>query len=245
MKTLLQVLFFLVTASFANSQSNVRITMVNPLTHEVELTNMGDVSQNVATHYLCNFPDYEQLNGLVVVSGNLNLMAGASVTVIYPPCVGTDGETAYYINNTFASAAGMRDYMEWGSGGHTREALAVSVGFWFAGEFVPLDPGFDYIGTGTDHGADFWANQVSGCTYPMACNYDALATQEDGSCEFSSCAGCTFACALNYDPAATIEDGSCIGVGCVNDCPADFDGNNLVNTGDLLIFVAAFGSPCP
>ena len=48
-----------------------------------------------------------------------------------------------------------------------------------------------------------------GCTDPAACNYDAEAILEDGSCDFS-CYGCTDAEACNYDESATIDDGSCL-----------------------------------
>jgi len=58
---------------------------------------------------------------------------------------------------------------------------------------------------------------VLGCTDPMACNYDALATADDGSCEFAvpgfPCGvipGCTYAAATNFNAAATIDDGSCL-----------------------------------
>ena len=42
-----------------------------------------------------------------------------------------------------------------------------------------------------------------------ACNYNPLATLDDGSCEYLSCAGCTDNTACNFDDSATIEDGSC------------------------------------
>lgn len=47
------------------------------------------------------------------------------------------------------------------------------------------------------------------CTDPIACNYNPLATVDDGSCEYSSCAGCTDAAACNYNANASIDDGSC------------------------------------
>jgi len=49
----------------------------------------------------------------------------------------------------------------------------------------------------------------SGCTDVTACNYDALAGTDDGSCEFTSCAGCTDDTACNYDGTATLDDSSC------------------------------------
>ena len=60
-----------------------------------------------------------------------------------------------------------------------------------------------------------------GCTDTEACNYDASALIEDGSCldfnicggcenEDLFCVGCTEMDACNYDPIATEEDGSCL-----------------------------------
>ena len=49
---------------------------------------------------------------------------------------------------------------------------------------------------------------LSGCTDIMACNYDALATCDDGSCLTTY--GCTDSLAFNYDSLASCDDGSCI-----------------------------------
>ena len=57
---------------------------------------------------------------------------------------------------------------------------------------------------------------VCGCTDAGACNYDETATDDDGSCEFESCAGCTDSTACNYDADALIEDGSCCFDNCVS-----------------------------
>ncbi len=94
---------------------------------------------------------------------------------------------------------------------------------------------------------------VDGCTDEAACNYDAEATADDGSCEFpeagydcdGNCVndadmdgicdeneipGCEDATACNYDAAATDDDGSCTyaeaGYDCDGNClnDADMDG---------------------
>ena len=52
-----------------------------------------------------------------------------------------------------------------------------------------------------------------GCTNATACNYDATAIADDGSCEYCSCGGtcgCTNPNACNYNAQATIDDGSCM-----------------------------------
>ena len=66
---------------------------------------------------------------------------------------------------------------------------------------------------------DDWTNlgshsqeaSVSGCTNPLALNYNAEATLDDGSCQFdpSIVFGCTDSLAINYNAEATNEDASC------------------------------------
>lgn len=53
------------------------------------------------------------------------------------------------------------------------------------------------------------AEGSGGCTYVLACNFDATSTFDDGSCEFTSCSGCTYEWACNYNPTATLDDGTC------------------------------------
>jgi len=54
----------------------------------------------------------------------------------------------------------------------------------------------------------------SGCTDLVACNYNELAVNDDGSCEFTSCAGCVDDTACNFDDTATIDDESCEFLSC-------------------------------
>ena len=51
---------------------------------------------------------------------------------------------------------------------------------------------------------------IEGCTYPAALNYNATANSDNGTCQYAQpIPGCTNASALNYNPAATIDNGSC------------------------------------
>lgn len=85
---------------------------------------------------------------------------------------------------------------------------------------------------------------IEGCTDPAACNYDAGATIDDGSCNYA----CLCPADLNGDGNVSIDDlllllanYGCLGV----ECTADLDNDGSVNSGDLLIFLAAYGVPCP
>ena len=61
----------------------------------------------------------------------------------------------------------------------------------------------------------------TGCTDPLADNYDPTATCDDGSCIYC---GCTDPCAVNYSPTAICDDGSCKYITEPNPCiPKDLD----------------------
>lgn len=55
--------------------------------------------------------------------------------------------------------------------------------------------------------------------------------------------GCTYPAASNYSPEAQVDDGSCV-FNLENTCPADINDDGLVNSNDLLDFLAAFGTVC-
>lgn len=84
---------------------------------------------------------------------------------------------------------------------------------------------------------------VPGCTNSTACNYDATATIDDGSCEYESCV-----CQgdVNGDGAITVADILLIlsDFGCTTGCSADVDGDGSVTVSDVLVVLSLFGSPC-
>lgn len=91
-----------------------------------------------------------------------------------------------------------------------------------------------------------------GCIDPAACNYDAEATDDDGTCVFSTehldcdgncysdtdgdgicdgqeIPGCTDEAAYNYDETATDEDGTCLEAGCFDELACNYDPSADVN----------------
>ena len=77
-----------------------------------------------------------------------------------------------------------------------------------------------------------------GCTDSGAINYDAVATEDDGSCLFP---GCQDEEGLNYDASANYP-GECI---YLEPCPGDFTGDGEVDVNDLLDFFQLWGNECP
>jgi lysyl endopeptidase len=89
---------------------------------------------------------------------------------------------------------------------------------WTSGLSAFLDP--LNTGAATLDGYPTGYNSDAGCMDATACNYDATALEDDGSCtvddacgicggDGSSCSGCTIDIACNYDPARMMEPASC------------------------------------
>ena len=63
---------------------------------------------------------------------------------------------------------------------------------------------------------------VYGCTYPDACNYDSLATEDDGSCYYIY--GCTDSVACNFNPEACLHIDICTyAEGCADPLACNYD----------------------
>lgn len=205
---------------WAASVEAVRILSVSTDYSSVELTNMGTLAQDISSWQLCRFPVYSPISALSVlndIGSDLILNPGETVLIQWSEISGPTGELGLYNAATFGLFAAMEDYMEWGSGGHFRESVAIAAGYWGLDEFVSGDSPYLFLGGPADFGVEFWLENIPGCTYADADNFDPLANVDDGSCTFT--------------------------VG--GTCPGDFNDDNLINTTDLLAFLGVFGTVCP
>jgi len=93
----------------------------------------------------------------------------------------------------------------------------------------PLALNYNAAATVND-GSCFYDNP--GCTDTFACNYDQDATLNDGSCNYD-CYGCTDPTADNYNADATIDNGSCIfsNSGCTDVLACNYDQDATMNDG--------------
>ena len=71
----------------------------------------------------------------------------------------------------------------------------------------------------------FNTNTTSGCTDPLAMNYDASAVHDDESCDYP---GCTQDQYDNYDPEANWDDGSCGYEGCMDPIADNYNPNATI-----------------
>lgn len=103
---------------------------------------------------------------------------------------------------------------------------------WLAGSYL------DQLGL-------FYPGDIPGCTYAWACNYDAGANKDDGSCDLAACGGCTYPDAVNYDAGALHDNGTCtFNGGGSSTCPTDVDGDGTTGVNDLLEILSLFGATC-
>jgi hypothetical protein len=69
-------------------------------------------------------------------------------------------------------------------------------------------------------------------------------TIEVSACGVEEVPGCMYPQAVNYNQTATVDDLSCEFI-CNDACPGDFDDNGLVGVSDLLLFISIYGNTCP
>lgn len=132
------LLLTLFSTSATAQTSGLLISEVHAGEAWVELVNAGTESIDTGAYFLCNFPSYLPVQGLNVVAGSRVLAPGEYLAVSFAALPPASGEVGLYEPGTFdfGNADNMLDYMEYGSGNHTREPLAVQNGFWASGAFV-------------------------------------------------------------------------------------------------------------
>ena len=82
---------------------------------------------------------------------------------------------------------------------------------------------------------------VLGCTDPEACNFDADALYDDGSCEACGCPQ-----DIDNDGVVTVSDilAALSEFGCTSGCTADVDGDGQVTVSDFLDILSVYGNFC-
>lgn len=120
----------------------------------IEIKNTGSSSVNPNGYFLCNATMCKQLNEFPRLCPFLpgNLSAGAKLTIETDLVTTSDGEIALFSSSNTSDTAALLGYVQWGSAGHPREALAVAAGMWPAGEFMaPMteNGSLEYDGNGS------------------------------------------------------------------------------------------------
>jgi len=156
--TTLLVLF----ASLA-AQSQIRLTMVDPISKQISISNYGAVETSIATYRFCSLFEYVSLNQapVTIIEGDLSLAQNETVTVQWASGFGFNNSSSdlglYLPTGSFSSPAAMVSFFEYGAGQQGRENVAVSAGYWSTNTFLTGTGPWYYIGNGTQQGAQFWS----------------------------------------------------------------------------------------
>ncbi len=140
MKNIFIIMMSLVSIALTNQiQAQVAINEITA-NGEVEIINTSDETIDISSYWLCDRPAYEQLRNLTISCGDLNLAAGASVTVVTSAItVNPAGdEMAIYSSSSFGSSSAIVDYVIWGNrSGSTRESTAAQANLWTTDQRAP------------------------------------------------------------------------------------------------------------
>jgi len=196
-------------ASIARAETIV-ITEFNVCNKWVELLNVGDLPVDISGYYLCKFPNYTAVSGLTPSAGSTDLILESGEYVVLPMATlsSPSGEIGvYYRNGPYGNSNHIADYVQYNAGNNQRASVAVSAGVWDnASGFItaPTVAGcnsMSVIGTPTSAqntnagswcetiptmGTGFTACAVLGCTDNTACNFNASANSDDGSCTYGT-----------------------------------------------------------
>ena len=147
---------------------SVRLLCVDPNTETVKLKNFSTATIDISNYRLCSKITYTtNLSGETLLSGSLNLAAGAEVEIQLTSISldDTAADLGLYLDGTtdFSLPAGMVDFTQWGSAGNGRESVAATKGIWTAGTYISPNenPEYCYIDTsGVGNGAIFWKGNL-------------------------------------------------------------------------------------
>ncbi|MEH6535694.1 MAG: T9SS type A sorting domain-containing protein [Psychroserpens sp.] len=170
MKTnyLIKTIFTLLFTAFISQQVNAqqfKLLVVDPAADTVTIKNFGSTTENIGSYRLCSLITYRTLSSqTTVINGSLNLAPNAEVTVSISGdwLNNTAADLGLYLpTGNFGLAANMVDFVQWGSSPNGRESVAVTKGIWTAGTFINIAPPYEFNGTITDFGVNFWATLLS------------------------------------------------------------------------------------
>lgn len=111
----------------------------------IEVINTGSQAGNVHGYWIAAHPFYLELPSAIVEVGEgvtiaFDPEASPNALVhaagLLPLLEASNGEIGLYANGNFGDPAAIRDYVEWGTGGHFRSTVAEAAGIWDAGRIV-------------------------------------------------------------------------------------------------------------
>lgn len=147
-------------ATTITSFAQIRILGVDPNQNLVKIRNYGTTTVDITNHILSSKLTNFTVGSMTVIAPNPSALGPMQTTWVQGGSLDPTGaDLALYAPGTtdFNNPANLLDFVQWKSGGHGREAVAVSKGIWTAGDFVCGDPSYSYTGNGTsEYGHQYW-----------------------------------------------------------------------------------------
>jgi hypothetical protein len=144
----------------------------------VTVTNVGNEPVDLGDHWLVAGGARHRLPARTVATGDTVVLGlgdeappdvtGVAATIDLGPVLGPvvveDGEMALFSAAQFAEPAAVVDYVEWGSSGHRRSAVAVAAGLWEERAFVAVPPEAQALSSSGEPtaGPEDWTADVGG-----------------------------------------------------------------------------------
>jgi len=154
-------------------QADPRIISVNPDNQEVQIQNLGTASIDLSSYFLYNFPVFNQLSTITVLSGSLQLSPNQVLTLSWPGCTDDNGEIGLFSSSNFPNPNDLVDYMQWGTTNNANVSVALSAGVWddALNTVVGLAP-YTFSGGQNDYGSSFWSVSIPITRYDLTFRVD-------------------------------------------------------------------------
>lgn len=161
MKKIIKSLVVMIAfTSTLTSFAQIRILGVDPNQNLVFIRNFGSTTVDITGHILSSKLTNVTVGSMTAIAGNPSSLGSMQTAWVQGGNLDAAGaDLALYTPGTtdFNNTANLLDFVQWKSGGHGREAVAVSKGIWTTGDFVCGDPSYSYTGNGTsEYGLQYW-----------------------------------------------------------------------------------------
>jgi len=114
----------------------------------IEVGNLGPDAGDLTGLWLAIDPYYLELPSTVLAPGTALIVSVADdadqtlvlpAAGLLPPLTSASGEIGLYRSGDFGNPGSIIDYVEWGSTGHVRSAVAIAAGLWPEEETIAID----------------------------------------------------------------------------------------------------------
>ena len=177
----------LVAIFIENLSAQIRISYLDLEHREIKIINLGSTTLDVSEYSICHYGSSVTLDttNLTILSGNSFDSISPGVYVLFTWAALNDSVGDIWLSESVDSCgveSHFIDYVQYGGGGQSLEDSAVAIGKWTSNAFLNDGQRWIFTGGAEDFGIQFWQSIIAGCDDNTACNYDASANLNNGSC---------------------------------------------------------------